>query len=122
MAIVFTPYTDPTPGNQTNGVGPDQLRRIYGTLNVGTHASGGVELDIDDINAAFTNTQEQIETLYRVDPLGCSVDGLSKARWVNATSKFQVFTDDGTSGIPADAGTADLSSANKTFDVCVVCK
>lgn len=122
MAIVFTPYTDPTPGNQTNGVGPDQLRRIYGTLNVGTHAAGGVALDTDDINAAFTNTQEQIETLYRVDPLGRSVDGTCAARWVNATSKFQVFLEDGTSGVHADASTADLSSANKTFDVCVVCK
>lgn len=122
MAVTFTAYSDPKPGNQIAGRQPNQLREIYGTLNVGTHAVGGVVIAIADINAVFSSSQEQISELVRVDPLGRSVDGTCGARWVNASDKFQVFLEDGTSGVHADAATADLSSANKTFDVRVLAR
>jgi hypothetical protein len=121
MAITFTAYTSPKPGNQVASRNPNQLRTIYGSLNLGTHASGGVVITAAIINAAFASPQEQITGIVRVDPLGRSVDGTCGARWVNADSKFRAFLEDGTSGVHADAGTADLSAAGKSFDVCILC-
>lgn len=97
-------------------------RRItcIGTLNLGTHASGGVAVTAAIVNAGISNTDHHFGTIDYIEILGRSVDLTCSARYVRSSGKVQVGLEDGTSGVVADASTADLSGAGKTFDVKVI--
>lgn len=116
MALVFTALTTPKIGSALADRNPDGTVTIWGTVNVGTHAANGVAITPALVNAGITDSDSHIASIEYVEIVGRSVDLTCSARYVRSSGKIQVALEDGTSGIHADASTADLSAAGKTFD------
>lgn len=123
MALVFTALTTPKIGSALVDRNPDGTVTIWGTVNVGNpHAAGGVAITPALVNAGIADSDSHITSIQYVEILGRSVDLTCSARYVRSSGKIQVALEDGTSGIHADASTADLSAAGKTFDCKVIAR
>mgnify|MGYP000072399172 CR=1 FL=1 len=120
MAATFTLITSPRPGSGLAHRNPDNTVTLYGSVNCGTHAVGGVSLTPAIVNAGISDTTLQIASILLVKVLGRSVDLKSSAKWVRSSAKLQWAFEDQTSGVHADAGTADLSNANNDVDVEII--
>lgn len=98
----------------------DNTVTVHGTLNLGDpHAAGGVAITAAIVNAGivaagWTQTAEQIATIVDIEFKGRSTDLTTAFQYIPSTGKVQAALEDGTSGVHADAGTGDLSSANKS--------
>lgn len=121
MAATFTLITSPRPGSGLAHRNPDNTVTLYGVINPGNpHAAGGVEVTAAIVNAGISDSTLQIASILLIKPLGRSVDLKSEARWVRSSGKLQWAFEDQTSGVHADAGTADLSNANNDVDVEII--
>lgn len=121
MPLVFTALTTPKIGSALADRNPDGTVTIWGTVNVGaSHAAGGVAITAALVNAGITDSDSHISSIEYVEILGRSVDLTATAKYIRSSGKIQLALEDQTSGVTADAGTYDASSANKTFDCKVI--